>query len=142
MINICHQNILQIIKCKFTLELIFISNFIGHSEEVGIIFLATRKTFLKAKRKALNKNARTLTILFGFHLNVTSNCSVFVVLGYACAQQCIFEEGSTPNKYVQNKCNLVTMCVFVLLFCGVILTFLLRTSMNINDIKKGYIFTF
>ena len=32
--------------------------------------------------------------------------------------------------------------VFVLLFCGVILTFLLRTSMNINNIKKGYIFTF
>ena len=34
------------------------------------------------------------------------------------------------------------MCVFVLLFCRVISTFLLPTSMNINDIKRGYIFTF
>ena len=31
------------------------------------------------------------------------------------------------------------MCVFVLLFCRVILTFLLPRSMNINDIKRGYI---
>ena len=61
------------------------NHFIGHSREVGIILLATRKTILKAKRKALSNNACTLTILFGFHLNVTRNCSVIVVLGYECA---------------------------------------------------------